>query len=73
MQDNIKPLDTENAVKGADIKVRPKEDVTVFATAGQPFHKEGEPVVMHRVLAQKLIEHGKFTATSLKAKKGDKE
>lgn len=54
--------------------IRPKEMVTVYATAILGDHKSngyktGDPMEVHRVLADKLVEAGKATREDPNAKK----
>lgn len=41
--------------------VKPKDPVTIYATAKDPFHKDGAAYVVHSALAKKLIAAGKAT------------
>lgn len=61
----VKPLDDKT-------KVRPYETVTVYATSKGGFHKEGEELVVHPLLAEKLITQGKATDKAPKTKEDKK-
>lgn len=65
---------TQKPVKNKD-HVRPTDTVTVYSTGKGGFTKVGEPMVVLKNLAEKLIEDGKATAekpTETKTKGGQK-
>lgn len=51
-------------------KVRGKDVVTVYSTSSDPHHKDGEPMEVHPMLAEKLIDSGKATKYAPKEKGG---
>lgn len=64
---NTMPQETTTAGALTDGKVAPKEDTTIYATGvktskmDSSFHKKGEKIVCHRVLADRLVKEGKAT------------
>ena len=69
MQEDIKPLNTDNAKVADGVKVRPQDPVTVVSTGKTKQFKAGDEYVVHSALASKLVEAGKAT---LKGEKGAK-
>ncbi len=73
MQEDIKPLTTDNAVvKGGGKKVRPKDDVVLVATGNAKFYKEGEEFTAHSALVDKLVAKGFATVKGESKKEGKK-
>lgn len=56
-----------------DKKVKPVDDVTVYATEKARFYNVGEPITVHSVQAEKLIADGKATAQKVEPAKAQKE
>lgn len=70
-QEEVKALTTENSVvEGVGTLVRPKDDVTVYATKKlEKFYKVGEAMTVHSELAKKLVKSGKATEKAPKEEK----
>lgn len=77
MQEDIKPLTTENAVTKDGIKVRPREDVKIIGTGQSKFLPVGSEHTVHRIQADKLVTDGKANYANdedkPKAAKADKK
>lgn len=54
-------IDTKNAIKMADKKVKPHEDVTVYGTGTSKHLPAGKEITVHKAVADTLIASGKAT------------
>lgn len=60
-QEEIKPLNTSNAVVDGGTLVRPKEDVVIIGNGKYDQLPEDSEHTVHRVLADKLVKKGLAT------------
>lgn len=56
--------------------VRPNDTVTVYSAPKDPYHKDGQAIEVHKLVAEKLVKAGKATLEAPKeeaeTKKGGK-
>lgn len=56
----------------AEVKVKPREDVKIYGTGKSKFLPAGKEVVVHRIVAEKLINLGRATKDAPKEDKKGK-